>query len=304
MPRHNLPARLTSFVGREHEIVEVRALLRARRLVTLAGRPGVGKTQLGLQVAGEMRDGFPGGVWLIELAPLADPALAPHVVADTLGVREQPGQLLTAALVNWLQPHRVLLLLDNCEHLIGAVAALAEALLQACPDLYVLATSREPLAIEGKAPYRVPSLSVRGSATDSAPGGSEAIRLFVNRVQTADPSFELNARNAAAVAQICTRLDGTPAGDRACCGSEAYALAGADRRAARRPLPLADRRLADGAPTSADAAWCGRLELRPADGAGTSPPAEPRRVRRRLHAGGCRSGFAPAMSWHRMTSWT
>jgi predicted ATPase len=173
-PAHNLPSRLTSFVGREREIAEIGTLVRRERLITLVGAPGVGKTRLSLQIATGVLDQFPDGVWLVELAPLADPTLVPRAVADVLGVREQPGRALTATLADWLRPRRLLILLDNCEHLVGAVAALTETLLRACPDLHILATSREPLAIEGEVTRRVPSLSVpdiaqwRGSSPSPA----------------------------------------------------------------------------------------------------------------------------------------
>jgi predicted ATPase/DNA-binding CsgD family transcriptional regulator/tetratricopeptide (TPR) repeat protein len=214
---HNLPARLTSFVGREHEIAEVGALLADQRLVTLVGAPGVGKTRLALQLASQALSKFPDGVWLVELAPLADALLVPQAVANALGVREQPGRTLTATLAGYLRTRRLLLLLDNCEHLAGAAAALAETLLQACTSLHILATSREPLAIEGEVLRRVPSLTVPdaiGPQTDrtgvAALADSEAVRLFVERAPAADSAFALTERNAVLVGQICTRLDGIP----------------------------------------------------------------------------------------------
>jgi predicted ATPase len=219
---HNLPSRLTSFVGREQEIAEVGALLEAHRLVTLVGAPGVGKTRLSLQVAAAVLDRFRDGVWLVELAPLADPALVPPAVADVLGVREQPGRPLTVTLAEQLRARHLLVLLDNCEHLIGAVAALAEMVLHSCPGLRVLATSREPLTIDGEVTRRVPSLTVPdverlrvvGQATAAASVASlaeaEAVRLFVERAGAVASSFALTARNAAVVAQICARLDGIP----------------------------------------------------------------------------------------------
>jgi non-specific serine/threonine protein kinase len=200
---HNLPSRLTSFVGREREIAEVCALVRAGRLVTLVGAPGVGKTRLSLQIAAGVVDRFPDGAWLVELAPLSDPMLVPQAVANVLGVREQPGRPLADSIADWLRAHRLLLLLDNCEHLIGAAASLVDGLVQSCPDLHVLATSREPLAIEGEVTYRVPSLTV-------AEAESEAARLFVERAQAAAPSFVLTDRNSATVVRICARLDGIP----------------------------------------------------------------------------------------------
>jgi len=220
VPGHNLPARLTSFVGRQTEIADVQTQVRASRLVTLVGAPGVGKTRLALQSALGMVEAFADGVWLVELASLDDPDLVPYAVAEVLDVREQPGHRLTATLTDFLRGRRLLLVLDNCEHLIGAVAALAETLLRACTSLHVLATSREPLAIEGEVIRRVPSLSVPRVSGDGTASGraavsptvseSEAVRLFVERARAASPTFALTARNAALVGQICARLDGIP----------------------------------------------------------------------------------------------
>ena len=206
-PAHNLPSRLTSFVGREREIAEITALLEAERLITLAGAPGVGKTRLSLQMAARVLDRFPHGVWLVELAPLTDPALAPQAVAQVLDVREQPGRALTTTLAEYLRTRRLLLVLDNCEHLIGAAAVLVETLVRACPDLHVLATSREPLAIEGEVTYRVPSLGVAEAESEAE---SEAARLFLERAHAAAPSFQVTERSSPIVAQICARLDGIP----------------------------------------------------------------------------------------------
>ena len=215
---HNLPARLTNFVGREREIAEIGALIRRERLVTLTGTPGVGKTRLALQVAASVLDTFPDGVWLVELAPLADPDLVPHAVAGVLGVREEPGRALTATLADSLRSRHMSLLLDNCEHLIGAAAALVETLVRACSGLHVLATSREPLAIEGEVLRRVPSLTIPGAigpqtgpnSAVAALADSEAVRLFVERAKASAASFALNDANVPLVAQICVRLDGIP----------------------------------------------------------------------------------------------
>ncbi|MFN8526813.1 MAG: LuxR C-terminal-related transcriptional regulator [Chloroflexota bacterium] len=215
---HNLPSRLTSFVGRKREIAEVSALAGSHRLVTLVGAPGVGKTRLSLEIARALLDSYPEGVWLVELAALADPGLVPQALATILGVREQPHRSLTETLVDVLRDQRVLALLDNCEHLVLAAATLAESLLRSCPGVHILATSREPLAIEGELTWGVPSLSV--AVTDGAPRSdpgsiatvesAEATRLFVERARAAVPTFELTVQNAADIAQICARLDGIP----------------------------------------------------------------------------------------------
>jgi predicted ATPase len=159
-PPNNLPLELSSFVGREEELAEVKRLLEHNRLLTLTGSGGCGKTRLALAAAGRPLGGFEDGVWLVELAPLADPSLVPQVVASTLGVREQPGRSPIDTLSDYLGSKNALLVLDNCEHLIEACATLAEALLRFCPELRVLATSREALGINGEVAWPVPSLSL------------------------------------------------------------------------------------------------------------------------------------------------
>jgi non-specific serine/threonine protein kinase len=214
--RHNLPLQLTSFVGREHALAELGHLLARTRLLTLTGPPGVGKTRLALQLADEALDAFADGVWLVELAPLADPSLVPQAVAEALGVQEQPRRPLVDTLADALRAQQVLLVLDDCEHLVASSAALADSLLRACPQVEILATSREVLGIAGESTWPVPSLAVpadaRAATADDAAavGQSEAVRLFVERARSAQPSFTLTQRNAGAVAQVCQRLDGIP----------------------------------------------------------------------------------------------
>jgi non-specific serine/threonine protein kinase len=218
-PPNNLPHQLTSFVGRERELAEVAALLGGRRLLTLTGPGGGGKTRLALRAAAAALEQHPDGVWLAELGGLADPALVLQAVAEAAGVREEPGRPLLATLTDALRPERVLLVLDNCEHLVAACATLADALLRACPGVRVLATSRAPLGAGGEALYPVPPLGLP-PAEDGAPGAlapapaqlaqAEAVRLFADRAADARPGFAVTAENAAAVAQICRRLDGLP----------------------------------------------------------------------------------------------
>jgi predicted ATPase len=162
--RHNLPAQLTSFIGREREVAEVRELLSASRLVTLTGVGGTGKTRLALEVTATLCDAYTGGVWLLELAPLVDAALVPQTVAAVLGLREEPGRPLLATLTAALREAPTLLIFDNCEHLIAASAHTTDTLLRACPQLRILATSREALCIAGETTYVVSSLPtpVRG----------------------------------------------------------------------------------------------------------------------------------------------
>jgi class 3 adenylate cyclase len=157
---HNLPRQLTAFIGREKEFAEVRQLLSSSPLLTLTGAGGCGKTRLALQVAADLLRELPDGVWLVELAALTDPTLVPQAVAAGLGIREEPGRPLTQMLLEYLRPRVLLLVLDNCEHLLDACARLAADLLQSCPDLRVLATSRESLGLAGEQSYRVPSLSL------------------------------------------------------------------------------------------------------------------------------------------------
>lgn len=209
----NLPQELTSFVGRRRELTEARRLLSVSRLVTLTGIGGVGKTRLALRVADDARRAIADGVWLVELGELHDPDLVADTVAAALGLREQPGLPPLALLTEYLSSRGALLVLDNCEHLVDAAAALTEALLRTCPDLRILATSREPLAIGAESVLRVPSLTVPDPDRPPHLQGLpryEAITLFVERAAAAVPGFELTEDNHVAVAAICHRLDGLP----------------------------------------------------------------------------------------------
>lgn len=217
--RTNLPLPLTSFVGRAREKPEVKDLVSTSRLLTLVGAPGVGKTRLALEVAASVLDHFPDGVWLVELAPLADPVLVIHALAVTLGLQEHASYPLLQIVTTYLEPKQVLLVLDNCEHLLDSCAQLVHALLRVCPHLQILATSRETLGVAGEMAWRVPSLSLppapfRGAA-DLVPALEqlaryEAVQLFVERARHGQPSFVLTEQNTSAVAQICSRLDGIP----------------------------------------------------------------------------------------------
>jgi predicted ATPase/DNA-binding XRE family transcriptional regulator len=211
-PRHNLPAQLSSFVGREREQAELRRLIATNRLVTLTGSGGSGKTRLALQVAQALLGEFAGGAWLADLTALSDPALVLPAVAAVCGVPEAAGRSLQAGLAEFLRDRQLLLLLDNCEHLIEASAQLAEALLRAAPQLRLLATSREPLGLVGESLFQVPSLSLpdTGRPALEAVAQSEAGRLFAERAAALKPGFAVTEANAPAVAQICQRLDGIP----------------------------------------------------------------------------------------------
>ncbi|HTY32074.1 MAG TPA: LuxR C-terminal-related transcriptional regulator [Mycobacterium sp.] len=196
----HLPAQLTSFVGRDAEMAEVRAILTQHRLVTLTGAGGVGKTRLAVQVAASLTAEYGDGTWYVDLAPLTDPDLVPIATARALGLPDQPGRSPEKSLLQFIGERHLLMVLDNCEHLLDASAALTSALLGACPRLTVLATSREPIGMSGEVTWRVPSLSL----------GDDAVRLFTDRASHARPGLTVNDDNAAAVREICRRLDGMP----------------------------------------------------------------------------------------------
>lgn len=205
--RDNLRVELSDFVGRRREASEVRRLLASNRLVTLTGTGGVGKTRLALHVAQQARRTSPDGVWLVELATLADPELAVTAVAGALGVADRSQ---SPALASYLEDKRLLLVLDNCEHLIDACATLVDELLTRAPRLRVLATSRQPLSVEGERVFRLPPLSTPDPG--ALPAGDlsefEAVRLFVARARAVSPTFAVTTDNRAAVAAVCRQLDG------------------------------------------------------------------------------------------------
>lgn len=212
-PRHNLPPHLTTLVGRDREIAEVKRLLTTTRLLTLTGTGGCGKTRLAIQAAGELVGEFVDGVRLVEMAEIMDPELLPWAVAQASGISEQIGSNPTDTLVKSLWGKELLLVLDNCEHLTDACAGLASALLRACSYLKIIATSREPLRVDGEVNYLVPSLSlpdVQDHLSVEQLLESEAARLFLERARLRRPSFQLTAENVEAVATICTRLGGIP----------------------------------------------------------------------------------------------
>jgi predicted ATPase len=211
--RDDLPIQVSSFVGRKREIAGVEELLAAHRLVTLTGPGGSGKTRLALAVASEAAQDFRDGAWLVELASLSDPDLVPQSVASVLGVRETPGTPLVDTLSLHLGPSEALLVLDNCEHLVGACAGLAGTLLRSCPQARILATSRQALGVAGEALFDVPPLSLPNPHRLSDPedlARYEAAQLFVERARALRPDFALTGRNATEVARICYLLDGIP----------------------------------------------------------------------------------------------
>jgi non-specific serine/threonine protein kinase len=207
----NLPVQVSSFVGRDKELAEVRALVGGSRLVTLTGTGGAGKTRLALQVAAGLADGGGDGVWFADLAPLGNPDLVAVTVADVLGARPEPGRPVLDALVEAVGGRSLLLLLDNCEHVVGACAKLGDALLRGCPRLGLLATSREPLGIDGERVYRVPSLGVPADDDDSGSiRAAEAVRLLEDRAAAQGVALGEDGETAAVAGRICRRLDGIP----------------------------------------------------------------------------------------------
>jgi predicted ATPase/class 3 adenylate cyclase len=210
---NNLPQQVTSFVGREAEIAEIENLLGKTRLLTLTGSGGCGKTRLSLQVAAQMMDSFPDGVWNVELAPITDPELAVQTVATVLGLKEEPHQSILETLIEHCKTRRLLMILDNCEHLLAACANLADRIIRQCPSVVVLASSREALGVAGELSYRVPSLSMPDPKEMPTPQNLlqyESVRLFSARAQFYQPEFQITESNAQALASICYRLDGIP----------------------------------------------------------------------------------------------
>jgi len=216
--KHNLPVQLTSFIGREHEIAEAQKLLSSTRILTFIGPGGTGKTRLCLQVAAEQFSEFKDGVWLIELAQLADSRYILSTIASTFNLRELQGARLIDTVTDYLRAKQSLLVLDNCEHLIETCAQLADHFLHACPNLKIITSSREALGINGETVYRVPSLSLPQDIEDLRGVEHltrdlmryEATRLFTERAIKANPQFTLTKENAPSVTQICKRLDGIP----------------------------------------------------------------------------------------------
>jgi predicted ATPase len=213
--RHNLPASLTSFIGRDKEREEIRSLLHSHRLVTLTGAGGCGKSRLAVQVAFDALPDYADGAWRAELAPLAEPGLVCQELAAALGVREEPSRALVETLADVLRPKSVLLLLDNCEHLVEACGDLTLRLLPNCPGVRVLTTSRSALSVPGERLWHIPTLAIPEDAEFASGsvetwGQYDAIRLFEDRAVAARENFRLTDRNGALIAQICRRLDGIP----------------------------------------------------------------------------------------------
>ncbi len=208
---HNLPDLLTSFVGREHQVQECMELMRQCRLLTLTGSGGCGKTRLALKLAETLHGTFPDGAWLVDLAPLADPTRVALTIASTLSIREEAETPLLTTLAERLSGKRMLLVLDNCEHVLASCASVARDLLERCRDIVILATSREPMHVGGERAYPVPAMVVPGPhMTLRELESVESVRLFVDRARALVPQFTLSSRSVPAVAEICRRVDGIP----------------------------------------------------------------------------------------------
>jgi len=210
---NNLPVQLTNLLGRERDLEEVKSLIGSHRLLTLSGAGGIGKTRLAVQAGADLIDRYPDGVWFADLAPISDPQLVASVVAKVVGIAQTEQRRVDEAIPQWLKRKQLLLILDNCEHVIQAAAELAAAVLGAAPLVRIVATSRQALGIGGEVVYRLPSLALPETLTGlSAETASAygAIALFVDRATASDTRFVLSDDNAAIVAEICRRLDGIP----------------------------------------------------------------------------------------------
>jgi predicted ATPase/DNA-binding CsgD family transcriptional regulator len=213
VPLNNLPIQPTSFRGRERDVEEVKSLLGQHKLVTVSGAGGVGKTRLAVQVAADLLDHYPDGVWFADLAPINDSELVPSIIAKVLGISQQEGRRVDESIPQWLKRKKLLLILDNCEHVLEAVAAIADTIVRSCPEVRLLATSRQAVNIGGEGVYRLPSLTVPEKSAslrseDALAYG--AIALFVDRAKAADNRFAFTDESASAVTDICRHLDGIP----------------------------------------------------------------------------------------------
>jgi class 3 adenylate cyclase len=291
---NNLPQQSTSFIGREQELADLERLLGKTRLLTLTGSGGCGKTRLALQVGADALEHYADGVWLVELASLSDANLVPHAVATVLGLREETGKSILQTLADHLADKRALLILDNCEHLLEAAAALVDLLLRRCPGLRIATTSREALGIAGEQSFRVPSLSLpppSGKPTASAIASCERCSCSWTAPRSCVPTSRCRTTMRHPSLSICFRLDGIPLAIELAARTRAYALDRRDRRPAQRALPPADGRLAHGTPRQQTLRSLNRLELRSPQRPGETDAPAIVGVRRRLDARG-----GPSMS--------
>ncbi len=208
----DLPAEVSSFVGRAGEVADLAAVLRRSRALTLCGAGGIGKTRLALRLLASTADDFPDGTWFVELGELRQPQLVAAAVAAVMGINEEPGRPLSETLADAVRHRQAILALDNCEHLVGACAALCQQLLASAPGLRVIATSREPLRVAAETVWQVPPLRLPPADVTEPQemSGYDAVRLFAERARTAAPAFSVAPGNATTVATICRALDGLP----------------------------------------------------------------------------------------------
>jgi predicted ATPase len=239
---NNLPQQVTSFLGRERELADTKALLAKTRLLTLLGMGGLGKTRLSLQIAEEVMVDYPDGVWFLDLAPIQDPVLVAAEAARVLDVHEEPGRPLMQSLCNHLKTRKTLLIFDNCEHVVKAAADLAAAVLRAAPNVSIVTSSREALRVPGEQAYPILPLPVprQGDGLEAL-GRSTAVRLFVERAQLHKPAFALTEREAPAVAELVARLEGIPLALELAGGAHPLADGGRHQRAPEGPLQASDR---------------------------------------------------------------
>ena len=287
----NFPAELTSFVGRQRELAEAARMLSMGRLLTLTGIGGVGKTRLAMRVAGDARGGFPDGVWLVELGELPDAGLVASAVSAALGLDNQTAREATTRLAEHLTDQQLLLVLDNCEHVVEAAAALVDTVLRTCPGVQILATGREPLGVGGEEILRVRPMPVPDA--DWRPGmpGEDAVALFTQRAALAAPGFEITDDNRESVAQICRRLDGLPLPIELAAARSARHVSRADPRPTDRRIPNPDRREPGRSQSATDHAAVYRLVLRLVHRRRAAAVGAVVRVRRQLRARRRRSGL-------------
>ena len=284
-----LPAHPTSFIGRERELAEIRRLFATTRLLTLSGGGGVGKTRLAIEIAAGLRAEFPQGICFIDLAPLANPRLLITTLAHALGLRDTGEQPLAERLERYLRPRKLLLVLDNCEHMVDTCAQLIGPLLQTCPNLRVVATSRQPFRSAGEVAWRVPSLTLPEAGdreTVDAVMRSESGRLFAERARSARPDFVVTDAAARHIGTICRRLDRHPARAGTCGRTCRRPRRRGDRPPAHRPFPPPHARKPRGPAPSPDAARDDRLESSVALGTRADALSPAVGVRGRLRAPG------------------
>ena len=271
----NLPAEASSFIGRRRELAELRKKLAGARLVCLAGPGGVGKTRLAVRGATDLARGFAGGAWMVELAQVQDPALVGNAVMAALDLRDQTATEPLPLLRSYLQDKELLLVVDNCEHLLEAAAQLVTEVIRAAPGVRVIATSREPLSVSGEHVVPVPPLELPAAVAAeplSRLRQNEAVLLFTERAVAASGNFELIASNQAAVVDLCRRLDGLPLAIELAAVRTRVLTGGADPRPPDRPVQSADGRKPRRSTSSSNAPNHDRLEPRPAGGGRADAP--------------------------------